>query len=265
MIDLLKTEQAEVLDIVDEAPGLKTFVLAPERPMEFLPGQFVLVSKLGVGESVFAISSNPRETSKIEVSVQAVGKNTNILHELDPGETVGLRGPYGNSFPIDEWKGKRVYVIGGGIGLAPLRPVIYSLLDRKGEFGSISLVYGARLPELLVYKSELEEWKGKIDVHLTVDEARNGWDGKIGVVPKVASDLALDPRGAVAVICGPPVMIRFGRIALKDLGFKDDQIYTTLEMKMKCGVGLCGRCNVDHRYICKDGPVFRMDEIDSLE
>jgi sulfhydrogenase subunit gamma (sulfur reductase) len=265
MIDLLKTHEARVAEIVDEAPGLKTFVLEPPEPMVFEPGQFVLVSKLGTGESVFAISSSPKERGRIAVSVQAVGKHTNIMHELDPGEVVGLRGPYGNSFPIDDWKTKRVYVIGGGIGLAPLRPVIYSLLDRKGEFASLSLIYGARSPELLVYKPELEAWKGPMDVHLTVDEANGGWSGKTGVVPKVMMDLKLDPANAVAVICGPPVMIRFGHIALRDLGFTDDQIYTTLEMKMKCGVGLCGRCNVDHRYICKDGPVFRMDEIDSLD
>ncbi len=264
MIDLLKTEPAKVTEVVDEAPGLKTFVLEPRAPMEFDPGQFVLVSRHGVGESVFAISSHPSEGARIAVSVQAVGKHTNVLHELDPGESVGLRGPYGNSFPIDEWRGKRVHVIGGGIGLAPLRPVIYSLLDRKNEFEGLTLVYGARLPELLVYKPELESWKSGMDVHLTVDEATNGWTGKVGVVPKIVTDLKLAPSNAVAVICGPPVMIRFGHIALKDLGFKDEQIYTTLEMRMKCGVGLCGRCNVDHRYICKDGPVFRMDEIDSL-
>jgi NAD(P)H-flavin reductase len=265
MIDLLKTERAHVVDVIEEAPGLKTFVLKPPEPMAFDPGQFVLVSRLGVGESVFAVSSDPKRPETIAVSVQAIGKHTEAMHELDPGETVGLRGPYGNSFPVDEWKGKRVIVIGGGIGLAPLRPVIYTLLARRDDFESLSLIYGARSPELLVYKDELEAWKDRMDVTLTVDEATNGWAGKVGVVPKVMMDLKLSPVGAVAVICGPPVMIRFGHIALRDLGFTDDQIYTTLEMKMKCGVGLCGRCNLDHRYICKDGPVFRMDEFKSLE
>jgi sulfhydrogenase subunit gamma (sulfur reductase) len=265
MIDLLKTEQAAVLDVVDEAPGLKTFVLKPPRPMDFSPGQFVLVSRYGAGESVFAISSDPTAGDSISVSVQAIGKHTSVLHEVDPGEALGLRGPYGNSFPIDEWVGKKVYIIGGGIGLAPLRPVIYSLLKRKGDFESLTLVYGARSPELLVYKSELEEWKGEMDVHLTVDGANGDWDGKVGVVPKIVTDLKVSPDNAVAVVCGPPIMIRFGHIALRELGFGDDQIFTTLEMKMKCGVGLCGRCNTDHRYICKDGPVFRMDEIGGLD
>jgi NAD(P)H-flavin reductase len=265
MIDLLKTERAEVVDVIEEAPGLKTFVLRPHEPMAFEPGQFVLVSRLGVGESVFAISSDSKKPETISVSVQAIGKHTEAMHELDPGESLGLRGPYGNSFPIDEWAGKRVFIIGGGIGLAPLRPVIYSLLARADDFESLSLIYGARSPELLVYKDELEEWKRAMDVTLTVDEAANGWDGKVGVVPKVMADLKLSSENAVAVICGPPVMIRYGHIALRDLGFTDDQIYTTLEMKMKCGVGLCGRCNLDHRYICKDGPVFRMDEFKSLE
>jgi NAD(P)H-flavin reductase len=265
MIDLLKTERAEVLDVIEEAPGLKTFVLKPQVPMPFTPGQFVLVSRLGAGESVFAISSDSTSPETISVSVQAIGKHTEAMHELDPGETVGLRGPYGNSFPIGDWAGKRIIVIGGGIGLAPLRPLIYSLLARQDEFQSLSLVYGARSPELLVYKPELEEWKGQMGVTLTVDEATNGWGGRVGVVPKVMMDLKLSPEGAIAVICGPPIMIRYGHIALRDLGFTDDQIYTTLEMKMKCGVGVCGRCNLDHRYICKDGPVFRMDEFKSLE
>jgi sulfhydrogenase subunit gamma (sulfur reductase) len=267
MIDLLKTDRAEVLEVVDEAPGLKTFVLRPREPMDFRPGQFVLVSRYGAGESVFAISSDPAAADSIAVSVQAVGKHTKALHEVDPGESLGLRGPYGNSFPIEEWKGKHVWVIGGGIGLAPLRPVIYTLLARKDEFASLSLVYGARRPELLVYKPELERWRSGMDVHLTVDEAPDGtpWDGSVGVVPKVLTDLGVSPGNAVAVVCGPPIMIRFSHIALSGLGFSDDQIYTTLEMKMKCGVGLCGRCNTDHRYICKDGPVFRMDEIGQPE
>jgi sulfhydrogenase subunit gamma (sulfur reductase) len=265
MIDLLKTERAKVIDVIEEAPGLKTFVLEPEAPVAFDPGQFVLVSRLGVGESVFAISSDSSKPETISVSVQAIGKHTEALHELDPGETVGVRGPYGNSFPIDRWAGRRVFIIGGGIGLAPLRPVIYALLDRRDEFESLSLIYGARSPELLVYKGELEDWKKRMDVTVTVDAATNGWSGRVGVVPKVVADLEPSPDNAVAVICGPPIMIRYGHIALRDLGFADDQIYTTLEMKMKCGVGVCGRCNLDHRYICKDGPVFRMDEFKSLE
>jgi sulfhydrogenase subunit gamma (sulfur reductase) len=265
MIDLLKTERAKVVHVIEEAPGLKTFVLEPEAPIAFDPGQFVLVSRLGVGESVFAISSDSSRPERISVSVQAIGKHTEALHELDPGETVGIRGPYGNSFPIDQWVGRRVIVIGGGIGLAPLRPVIYALLARRDEFESLGLIYGARSPDLLVYKCELGAWKDWMDVTLTVDAATNGWSGRVGVVPKVMMDLKLSPENAVAVICGPPIMIRYGHIALRDLGFADDQIYTTLEMKMKCGVGLCGRCNLDHRYICKDGPVFRMDEFKSLE
>ena len=261
MIDLLQVQPAGVVDVIDEAPGLKTFVLKPPKPMEFQPGQFVLVSKLGEGESVFAISSDPGEKETISVSVQAVGKHTRALHELDAGETVGLRGPYGNSFPLDEWKGKKIFVIGGGIGLAPLRPLIYALLNEKDRYESLQLIYGARLPELLVYKPELERWKEQMEVHLTVDEARGEWTGQVGLVPTVMEELKLSPNNAVAVICGPPIMIKFGRLALINLGFRDVQIYTTLEMKMKCGVGLCGRCNIDHRYICKDGPVFRLDEL----
>ena len=198
------------------------------------------------------------------MSVQAVGKNTEAMHELDPGDTVGVRGPYGNSFPLEDWKGKRVIIVGGGIGMAPLRPVIYSLLGDPESYQSVTVVTGARTPELLPYREELESWSDRIDVALTVDKPAPGWTGRTGLVPSVVTELAPSPDNAVAVICGPPIMIRFGCLALSTLGFGDDQIYTTLERKMKCGVGICGRCNIDHRYICKDGPVFRLDELESL-
>jgi NAD(P)H-flavin reductase len=264
MLDLLKVDSAGVTEVVTEASGLKTFVLRPPSPMEWKPGQFVLVSMLGTGESVFAISSDPAVRETVAVSVQSVGKNTEAMHELDPGDTVGIRGPYGNSFPLEEWKGKNVHVIAGGIGLAPLRPVIYSLMRNLDDYGAVTVVAGARAPELLPYRSELEEWAGSVDVHVTVDSPSPGWTGRTGLVPSVVTELAPSPENAVAAICGPPIMIRFGCLALSGLGFEDSQIYTTLEMKMKCGVGICGRCNLDHRYICKDGPVFRLDELESL-
>jgi sulfhydrogenase subunit gamma (sulfur reductase) len=264
MLDLLKVDRALVTDVIREARGLRTFILKPPSPMAWKPGQFVLVSMLGAGESVFAISSDPGERETIAVSVQAVGKNTEAMHELDPGESVGIRGPYGNCFPMDEWRGRNVLVIGGGIGMAPLRPVIYSLVRDRGDYGSVTVVAGARAPELLPYRQELEDWGSTIDVHVTVDSPAPGWDGRTGLVPTVVTELKPSPDNSVAVICGPPIMIRFGCLALAELGFSDDQIYTTLEMKMKCGIGVCGRCNIDHRYICKDGPVFRLDSIESL-
>jgi sulfhydrogenase subunit gamma (sulfur reductase) len=264
MHDLLNIMNAEIVDVTVEAPGLRTFALKPEKRIDFLPGQFVLVSRLGAGESAFAISSDPRTSDTISVSVQAMGKNTDSLHELDPGDTVALRGPYGNSFPLENWKGRNVFVIGGGIGMAPLRPVIYSLLESLNEYASVTLVCGARAPDLLPYRTELDEWGNRIRVHLTVDREVPEWTGRTGVVPSVVTELGFRPENAVAVICGPPIMIKFGCLALSNLGFSDDQVYTTLEMKMKCGVGICGRCNIDHRYICKDGPVFRMDSVESI-
>ena len=262
MLDLMDVTSAVITEVIDEAPGLKTFVLKPEEPMAFRPGQFVLVSRLGYGESAFAVSSHPNETETFTVSVQAIGKHTGYLHELDPGDKVSVRGPYGNAFPLEEWKGKDVLIAGGGIGMAPLRPVIYALLDDLPNYGSVTVVCGARSPELLPYKPELKAWAEELTVLVTVDHGDPDWTGKVGVVPKIVEKAGVHPGNAVAVICGPPIMIKYGRASLLMGGFRDDQIYTTLEMKMKCGVGLCGRCNIDHRYICKDGPVFRMDTID---
>ena len=261
MHDLMNVKNAEITEVIDEAPALKTFVLKPPEPITFLPGQFVLVSRLGIGESAFAISSDPRKTDTISISVQAVGKHTNSLHELDPGDIVSLRGPYGNAFSIDEWRGKNVLIAGGGIGIAPLRPLIYSLLSNLPDYASVTVVCGARSPELIPYKAELKEWEDRVSVYVTVDKMNANWTGRVGVVPKIIEEIGISPENAIAVICGPQVMIRFGKEALAGLGFASDQIYTTLEMKMKCGVGICGRCNIDHRYICRDGPVFRMDTI----
>jgi len=261
MYDLMDVTSASISKVVDEAPGLKTFVLKLQSPMSFLPGQFVLLSRLGIGESAFAISSDPADKESISVSVQAVGKHTGSLHELDPGDMVFLRGPYGNTFPIDEWKGKNILIAGGGIGMAPLRPVIYSILADLSSFASVTLVCGARSPSLIPYMEELGEWEDRLTVLKTVDMSDDGWTGRIGVVPKIIEDLCISPEESIAVICGPPIMIRSGIETLGKLGYNDDQIFTTLEMKMKCGVGICGRCNIDQRYICKDGPVFRVDTI----
>ncbi len=261
MHDLMNVTNAKIIKVINEGPALKTFILKPSDPIPFLPGQFVLVSRLGIGESAFAISSDPLKTDTISVSVQAVGKHTDSLHELDPGDNVFLRGPYGNAFPVNEWSGRNVLIAGGGIGIAPLRPVIYSLLSNLSNYASVTVVYGARSPELIPYKTELSEWGSRMTVHVTVDKGDENWAGNVGVVPKIIKDIGFSPENTIAVICGPPVMIKFGREAFTASGFTLDQIYTTLEMKMKCGVGICGRCNIDHRYICKDGPVFRMDSI----
>lgn len=265
MHDMLRPMESEIVSVVEEAPGLRTFVLRPERPMDWKPGQFVLVSRPGSGESAFAISSSPNEKGTISISVQSLGKNTSALHEMDSGEWVGLRGPYGNSFPIETWKGKNILLAGGGIGLAPLRPVVYSILSDRGSFGSVTLVCGAREPDLLPYKQEIASWADSIELVRTVDKECSGWECEVGVVPKVMEATGFRPDNSVAVTCGPPIMIHYAVDALRRMGFPDDSIFTTLEMKMKCGVGICGRCNIDHRYICKDGPVFSLDQLQGVE
>lgn len=262
MHDMLRPVEAEIISVRDEATGLKTFVLKPAEPMHWKPGQFVLVSRMGWGESTFAISSDPARSDTVAVSVQAVGKNTRALHELDPGDRVGIRGPYGNSFPMEQWKGRNVLLAGGGIGLAPLRPVILSLLAHRQDYGTVRVVAGAREPELMPFKKDLESWKDGLSVVQTVDSSAPGWRAEVGVVPVVMEKAGFQPENSVAVICGPPIMIHYGVESLLRMGFTDASIYTTLEMKMKCGVGVCGRCNIDHRYICKDGPVFSLDQLE---
>ncbi len=197
-----------------------------------------------------------------------VGKVTAALRELNPGDTMGFRGPYGNWFPVDDWRGKDVVFVAGGIGLAPVRCVIWNVLDRRDEFGDVTIVYGARTVGDLVYKRELKEWAARTDVRLmtTVDPGgeERGWNGEVGFVPDVLRAAAPGAGGAVAVVCGPPIMIKFTFPVLADLGFADDDVFTTLEMRMKCGVGKCGRCNIGPVYVCKDGPVFTAAQIAAL-
>lgn len=261
---------ATIEDIYEEAPDVRTLrlVFRDERlreSFEFRAGQFGLYSAFGFGESTFCIASPPTRKGYIQCTFKRAGRVTAALSELGVGDTVGFRGPYGNSFPIEEWKGKNLLFIAGGIGIAPVRSVIWTCLDRREDFGSITIVYGAKTVDDLVYKEELRHWGEREDVVLikTVDPAgeKPGWDGKVGFVPSVLEEASPKPDNTVSVICGPPVMIKFSLRALEKLGFKDDTVYTTLENKMKCGLGKCGRCNVGDVYICKEGPVYTAAEL----
>ena len=264
---------ATVTDLVDETPDTRTLRLelqdaAARARFAFKAGQFGEYSVFGAGESTFCIASPPTRQGFIECSFKAVGKVTTALREVNIGDTVGFRGPYGNWFPVDDWKGNDIVFVAGGIGLAPVRCVIWNVLDRRDEFGDVTIVYGARSVEDLVYKRELQEWASRPDVRMvaTVDPGGQTaeWTGEVGYVTPVVEKTAPAAANAVAVLCGPPIVVKLTLPVLAKLGFADEAIFTTLENRMKCGLGKCGRCNIGPVYVCKDGPVFTAAQLKQL-
>lgn len=259
---------ATVTKIITESGDVKTFQVKPQVPLHHMPGQCAMLSLLGVGEALFSITSPPGR-DYLEFGIKRVGKLTEALHQLEVGDRVGIRGPYGNGFPVDDLKGKNLLFIGGGIGLAPLRSLVQYALDNRKEYsGEFRLVYGARsVDDLLFERDILEKWPQQDDfqVHLSVDIAHPQWDGFVGYVPQYLQQLPLEPHNTIAVTCGPPIMIKFVLQTLEELGFAPEQIVTTLEYKMKCGVGKCGRCNLDEHYICTDGPVFYLSDLQKIK
>lgn len=262
---------ATVKEVIEETPTIKTLRVVIDDPAEreafrFEPGQVAQLSVFGVGEATFVINSPPTRTEYLQFSVMKVGEVTSKIHELKPGDKVGLRGPLGNWFPYEEMKGKDILFIGGGIGMAPLRTLLLFMLDNRSDYGRITLLYGARTPQDLCYKEDLKGWGTRDDMELvlTVDREFPGWDKRVGLVPNVLKELAPSSDNKVAITCGPPIMIRFTLQALEELGFGPDQVVTTLERRMKCGIGLCGRCNIGPRYVCKDGPVFTLSQLRGL-
>ena len=262
-----------ISEIVDETWDIKTFKLSPADEAddtwnEFRAGQFGVFSIFGQGEAPFGMANSPTRNEFIECSIKRAGKVTAAFHELNVGDTVGFRGPYGNGFPLEELSGKNLLFVGGGIGLAPLRSLIQNCLDTRENFSDITILYGARSTGDLVYKDELAEWKGMsgVETVLTVDPGGedDDWKGKVGFVPTVLEEMKPSPENTVLVTCGPPIMIKFVLASAAQLGFTPEQIVTTLEMKMKCGLGKCGRCNIGPKYICKDGPVFTYAELKDL-
>ena len=260
-----------VTDIRIDTPDVRTFrVVTPngEKPFIHKPGQCAMLSMPGVGEAMFSITSSPTNTEFMEFSIKKCGCLTDWLHAMEVGQQVTVRGPYGNAFPVDtEFTGKDMLFIAGGIGLAPLRSVINYCRHYRDRYGRIDIVYGSRTKDDLVdYNEIITEWIGDDDVHvhLTIDREQEGWDGHVGFVPNYVKELGFSTENRIGILCGPPIMIKFTLQGLVDMGFEKSQIYTTLEMRMKCGIGKCGRCNVGEKYVCKDGPVFRFDEIDEL-
>ncbi len=259
-----------ITNVRKDTPDVKTFRvvgLDGKKLFEHMPGQCAMLSIPGVGEAMFSITSSPTNTEFMEFSIKKCGCVTTWLHSMVEGQQITVRGPYGNGFPVaTEFKGKNMLFIAGGIGLAPLRSVINYIRDNRQDYGTVDIVYGSRsMDDLVDFKEIQEEWKNEKDfnVYLTIDRPQDGWDGHVGFVPAYVKEVNI-PTDRTAVLCGPPIMIKFTLQALLELGFDKQQVYTTLEFKMKCGVGKCGRCNVGDKYICKDGPVFRMDQLQEL-
>jgi NAD(P)H-flavin reductase len=248
---------------------LRTFDLTfcrEEDKFDFMPGQFCQLSILGKGEAPFGIASSPTEPESLKFTINRVGTVTTALHYLKEGDIIGMRGPLGNWYPVEKFKGSNVVVVGGGFAFTTLRAFTMYLLKNRKDYKDITIVYGARRPGLLLYRDELEEWEKRDDLklHLTIDQAAEGWNKKVGFVPTIAKEVAPSPKDAWVVLCGPPIMIKYTLPVLAELGFPHDRIYTSLERRMKCGIGKCGRCNLGSKYICADGPVFSYAELKQL-
>jgi NAD(P)H-flavin reductase len=262
-----------IASIIEETPDVRTFRLefineSEGKNFKFNAGQFGEYSVFGEGESTFCIASSPTRDGYIECTFRKVGRVTKALASREVGDTIGFRGPYGNIFPIDQWKGKSLLFVTGGIALPPLRCVIWNSLDLRDNFKDITIVYGARSVQDLVYKHELEEWGKRGDVKLitTVDPGgeTKEWKGEVGFVPVVLEKASPLSANTIALLCGPPIMIKLTLPILTKLGFSPENIFTTLENRMKCGIGKCGRCNVGKYFVCKDGPVFTFAQVNQL-
>jgi len=238
------------------------------RTFRFVPGQFCELSILGKGEAPFGIASSPTENGSLRFTINKAGLVTTALHHIEEGSEIGIRGPLGNGYPIELFKGKNLLVIGGGFAFTTLRSLVAYLLHpgNREKVKGITVIYGARTPGLLLYKDELAAWQKRSDLTLvvTVDWGDKDWKGKVGLVPNVLEEVAPSSEDSYAVICGPPIMIKFTFPKLMALRFPYERIFTSLERRMKCGIGKCGRCNIGHFYVCKDGPVFSYAQLEKL-
>jgi NAD(P)H-flavin reductase len=255
---------AQIVDIIDESSTIKSFVIVPEEEFRFDTGQFVELTLPGEGEAPFTPSSSPRITDRMEITIMKAGHVTGLLHDCQKPQKIGIRGPFGKGYPIDEFVGKEVYIIGGGVGLAPIRSLFLTLIDRIGDFESVVCRFGAKSPDDFIYKDTLfGDWrkiKG-VEIKLTVDAASNGWSHNVGVVTEIMKPHDVKIKNAVAVVCGPPVMMKFATLKLLEFGFEPDAIYLSMEKNMSCGIGKCGHCMIGRHYACKDGPVFTFEQV----
>lgn len=261
----------KLVTVRDIAPEVKFFGVellngGNEIFKDYKPGQFAFLSAFGVGEAPFGIASTPQRGSLLEFAVQRHGGVTTEMHELGEGDLIGVRGPLGNSFPMEQFKGKNLVILGGGIGGAPLRPVIQYVLDHRAEYDDMTIFWAARRPDLLLFRDEYETWwtSPNTSLYLTVDEADSNWRDNVGLITDLLKKISPSSHNAISITCGPPIMIHFVHQVLAELGFTPEQSYVTLEARMHCGVGKCGRCNLGEKLICVDGPVFSMAEVGEM-
>jgi NAD(P)H-flavin reductase len=248
--------QTEILEVIEETPTIKTFVLRPPKPIPFRGGQFMELTVPGLGEAPFTPSSAPHKPDQMEITILRTGTVTDALHEMKAGQMVGLRGPFGKGYPVEKFHGKEVLVVGGGVGLAPLRSLLYTLFHEIDKFKRVSIKYGSRTPQELCFRNEFKEWGGKagVDLEVTIDMPAPGWNGRVGLVTTLLEDLEIDQKNSCVVSCGPEIMLKFVTLKLLEEGFAPEQIYLSMNRNMSCGVGKCGHCIVGRYFLCKDGP-----------
>ncbi|MBU0549166.1 MAG: FAD/NAD(P)-binding protein, partial [Candidatus Omnitrophica bacterium] len=242
---------AIIEEIIEETPTIKSYLLRPEGDFSFSTGQFIELSYNGAGEAPFTPSSDPNLKDKLEVSIMNVGRLTSKLHNLNKNVKVGLRGPYGKGYPLEEFKNREILIVGGGVGLAPLRSLILSLFAQLDQYRKVLLRYGARTPKDMLYRNLLCEWSKHIDLVTTVDASEGDYKGNVGLVTTILKDLPIGNSEAVCVVCGPPIMMKFTTLKLIDLGFRPENIYLSMEKNMSCGLGKCGHCRIGKYYACK--------------
>jgi NAD(P)H-flavin reductase len=266
MENIYKPIKANIEKIITETSNIKTFVLRPEEKLSFKAGQFMMVTVPGLGEAPFTPSSDPHVTDTLEFTIMRAGSVTAKLHSMKIGDSVGVRGPYGKPYPLEKFHKKDVYVIGGGVGLAPLRALLLALSHELEHLNKVEVRFGARTPSDISYKDQIEKWKKwkKTNIVISVDSSEPGWTGNVGLVTTILKPNDVKVDNAVAILCGPPIMMRFANQKLKQLGFADDSIYLSMEKNMSCGVGKCFHCNLGKHLCCKDGPVFTWDQIKDI-
>lgn len=264
-------KKAVIEEIIEETPDTKTFALRlknkSDGQLKYRPGQFLMLSLAGFGEAPFTFASAPNKDGKFKISVRKVGALTTALHKLKEKDIIGVRGPYGNTFPLDKIENKDLLFVAGGCGIAPLRSLIQYVLGHRKKYGKIEIIYGCRTPKDRFYKSEMESWQNmsSTKIHLTVDEPDQKWGGACGVVCVLFPNIKLNPRNTFVFLCGPGVMIKFAIKDILKLGFQENNIYASLERYMKCGIGKCGHCYTKGKYVCLDGPNFSYVEMKKLD
>lgn len=266
--DLYTPELAEITAIKQFTEKEKWFdvKLISGRPLGHQPGQFVQVSLFGAGLAPISVTSSPTKEDSFELCVREVGMLTKLMHNLKVGSTIGIGGPYGKGFDVEGYKGKDILIIGGGIGIVPLRSLINYIIDNRKDYGRLIIIYGAKAPNELLFADELKQWEKSKDIeyHITVDQGTPEWKGNTGVITTLIPKLELDLKNTIATVVGPPVMYKFVLMTLKTKRIPDENIYISLERRMKCGVGKCGHCQINHSYVCQDGPVYHYPELKNL-